>query len=139
MADLLGEKLRFIRLQRHLTQQDVAHQLSGVKRAHIGNVETNQRPPSLLLVLRLANFYEISTDYLLQDSIPIADAASHRIARSRVQSSLPTQFGAKLRHLREQQGLSQIELAQQLGLAAHAHISLLERGHHEPSIDLVIA
>jgi transcriptional regulator with XRE-family HTH domain len=31
------------------------------------------------------------------------------------------------------------ELAQRLGLAANAHISLLERGRHEPSIDLVVA
>lgn len=118
---------------------DVARQLSDVKRAHIGNVETNQRPPSLLLVLRLASFYEVSTDYLLRDTIPVGDAALYHTPHSTAQSSLPKQFGAKLRHHRKQHHLSQAELGQRLGLAAHAHISLLERGHHEPSIELVLA
>ena len=50
----------------------------------------------------------------------------------------PHLFGAKLRHLRKTHGLTQLDLSQQLALAAHAHISLLERGHSEASLDMVL-
>ena len=46
-------------------------------------------------------------------------------------------FGDKLRRLRQQRGLTQLALAQQVGLAAHTHIGKLEAGHDVPSLDLV--
>jgi len=75
----------------------------------------------------------------MHDAIPVDRVAASSVTYPITQVTLPTLFGSKLRHLRQQHHLSQIELAQLLGLAAHAHISLLERGRHEPSIDLVIA
>jgi transcriptional regulator with XRE-family HTH domain len=112
---------------------------SPTNRAHIGNVETNSRPPSLLFVLRIARLFGITTDYLLRDTIPIEVAANHTVTDPSDQTALPMLFGAKLRQLRRQHALAQTELATQLSLANNAHISLLERGHHEPSIDLVVA
>lgn len=139
MTLLFGVKLRYLRRERHWTQADLAHQLEDVGRAHVGNVETSSRPPSLLFVLRTARLFQTTTDYLVRDTIPINNAASHGLAFSPSQTALPSQFGAKLRHLRQQHGLSQVELSKQLGLSGHTHISFLERGRHEPSIDLVVA
>jgi len=139
MAHLFGAKLRYLRLERDLSQAELARQLGNLGRAHINNVEVDRRPPSLLFVLRAATLFQVPTDYLLRDIIPTEEAAAHGSAPPTTQITLPALFGAKLRHLRGQHGLSQAELARRLGLAAHAHISLLERGHHEPSIDLVVA
>ena len=48
-------------------------------------------------------------------------------------------FGEKLRHTRTRQGLSQSELARQLGLARHTHISHLEAGRRAPSLDFLLS
>src|SRR5215212_4593647 len=47
-------------------------------------------------------------------------------------------FGDKLRMLRHQRGLTQLALAQHVGLAAHTHIGKIESGHDVPSLDLII-
>jgi transcriptional regulator with XRE-family HTH domain len=51
---------------------------------------------------------------------------------------MPRLFGAKLRHLRQGQALTQSELADKLSLAAYTHISKLEGGQRVPSLHLVI-
>lgn len=52
--------------------------------------------------------------------------------------AMPQLFGEKLRTLRRQRGLTQVDLARALGLATHSHVSYLESGKSAPSLDLVI-
>jgi transcriptional regulator with XRE-family HTH domain len=47
-------------------------------------------------------------------------------------------FGSKLRHLRQQAGLTQTDLAHALSLAGHGHITNLETGQDAASLDLII-
>jgi transcriptional regulator with XRE-family HTH domain len=47
-------------------------------------------------------------------------------------------FGKKLRFLRRNHGLTQSDLAEQLGLAAHTHIAKLEANQDVPSLALVV-
>jgi DNA-binding XRE family transcriptional regulator len=47
-------------------------------------------------------------------------------------------FGDKVRMLRQQRGLTQLALAQHVGLAAHTHIGKIEAGRDVPSLDLII-
>ena len=51
---------------------------------------------------------------------------------------MPQLFGQKLRHLRHNQNLTQIELAKQLALSSYTHITKLEADQRTPSLDLVI-
>lgn len=51
---------------------------------------------------------------------------------------MPRLLGAKVRGLRQARGLTQLALAQQLGLAMHSHVAKLESGHDEPSLALVV-
>ena len=51
---------------------------------------------------------------------------------------MPDLFGAKLRFLRLQHGLSQLELAGKLDLAQQSYVSHLETGKKEPSLELVV-
>src|SRR5689334_19898315 len=117
MTRLFGAKVRYLRRKHHLTQDALAQQLGGVRRAHIGNVETNSRPPSLLFVLHVAKLYVVTTHYLLRNAIPVEVAAYHILTESLEQAALPRLFGAKLRQLRRQHALAQTELATQLNLA----------------------
>jgi transcriptional regulator with XRE-family HTH domain len=68
---LFGKKLRMLRQQRNLTQFDVSRELGLAAHAHISYLESNRKEPSIDLVLRIADFFGVTTDYLLRDSIPI--------------------------------------------------------------------
>jgi transcriptional regulator with XRE-family HTH domain len=51
---------------------------------------------------------------------------------------VPQRFGEKLRILRTKHGLTLRELAKELGLPVHTHITLVENGKREPSLKFVI-
>ena len=138
MRGQFGDKLRYLRLQRSMTQTELARHLALSSHAHVNNLEANRKAPSLNLVLRVANLFNVTTDFLLRDTIPAESPAEYRgLSSGELPSSLRL-FGLKLRHLRRQRGLTQIELSAQLALRTQAHISLLESGNSEPSAEFVL-
>lgn len=138
MPRLFGEKLRFLRHRNGITQVDLAHRVSLASYTHITKIEANQDAPSLNLVVRIAQLFGVVTDYLLRDSIPVGQIRSAAVVNE-VDAGLSTGlFGAKLRALRHQRRLTQIELMRQLGLAGQGYISNLEAGRKAPSLELVV-
>ena len=133
---VFGLKLRYLRTSRDLSQTALAQYLS-VQRAHINNLESGRRSPSIQLVCDAHDFFRVAVDYLLQDTIP----ADQPILLDD-NAVLPCQgvvvYAQRLRALRLEHELSQVVLAQRLELRTQAHISLLEHGQKEPSIRLVI-
>ena len=75
----LPEKLRELRLQKHLSQKEVAKILD-VSPSIISGYENGERTPSLENLLALSHLYKCSTDYLLGKSQstppPLIDVAS---------------------------------------------------------------
>ncbi len=47
-------------------------------------------------------------------------------------------FGEKVRHLRQQRGLSLRKCASALSLATHSHLDRIESGQAMPSADLIL-
>lgn len=138
MSRRFGEKLRLLRRRRHITQGTLARDLDLDSHAHISNLEVGRRVPSLDLILRVANLFEVTTDYLLRDSVPIEQPISFVDVFPPNQQTTLQLFGAKLRYLRIHHTMTQSELARQLALTTHAHISLLETSRSDPSLDLVV-
>jgi transcriptional regulator with XRE-family HTH domain len=62
-----GEKLRTLRMQRGMTQRDLARALGYVTSGYISEVETDKKKPSLELVLKVAQLFEVTTDQLTRD------------------------------------------------------------------------
>ena len=60
----LGDRLRKLRMVNHLRQDQVAR-LVGVERSSVSLWEGNLRQPSYTTLVRLANLYGVTTDYLL--------------------------------------------------------------------------
>lgn len=60
----LGKILQQLRNERNLKQQDVANAIHVVPAA-ISNYETGKNQPLYPILIELANFYNVSTDYLL--------------------------------------------------------------------------
>ncbi|PLS80166.1 MAG: hypothetical protein CYG59_09440 [Chloroflexi bacterium] len=63
-----GAKLRALRLQRNMTQEDLAKAVGLDSHAHVANIESGRRVPSLELVLRSAMLFDVSFEYLLWGS-----------------------------------------------------------------------
>jgi transcriptional regulator with XRE-family HTH domain len=88
-----GEKLQFLRNQRGLTQEALGSHL-GRSQAYVSKLESGHKPPTVELVIRIADLFDVSTDYLLRDSVAIVRAddtpkkSVRRIKRGRTRASL---------------------------------------------------
>jgi transcriptional regulator with XRE-family HTH domain len=137
MPRLIGEKLRHLRLQKGLTQVDLARQIGLASHSHVAKVEAGKDTVSLSLVMRIARLLGVSTDYLLRDALPIENPLAFSAS---VRSNNEAQsFASQLRRLRVQRQLSQRALARQLGLASPTYIGILEADRGKlPSLELVV-
>lgn len=60
----LNENIRHLRLIRNLSQVDLAKEL-GVTKQSISNWENNNIQPSIDMLIRVADFFSVSTDFIL--------------------------------------------------------------------------
>ena len=61
--NLFAQRLRSLRLKHGLTMQQLGAAVSSTK-ATIGNLENCNKQPSLLMVCALADYFDVSLDYL---------------------------------------------------------------------------
>ena len=71
MPRLLGDKIRYLRTQRQMTQVELAHLLGLARQGYISNLEAGRKMPSLDIVVQIADLFGVTTDYLLRDIIPV--------------------------------------------------------------------
>jgi DNA-binding XRE family transcriptional regulator len=71
MPVLLGAKLRYLRQQRQMTQEELARQLGLRRQGHVSNLEMGRKTPSLDLLVQIADLFGVTTDYLLHDAAPV--------------------------------------------------------------------
>ena len=64
---MLGNRIKILREELGLKQEELANKMS-VSPSSIGMYETNKREPNYELILKLAQFFDVSTDYLLGKS-----------------------------------------------------------------------
>ena len=64
MIAKLSTQLRELRMSKGLSQEQVA-KLIGVNKSAIAAYENDTKEPSFEVLIRLANLYRVSTDYLL--------------------------------------------------------------------------
>ncbi len=64
MISSFSSRLRQLRVRRGLRQEQVAN-LIGVNKSAISSYENAMRQPSYEILIRLANLYRVTTDYLL--------------------------------------------------------------------------
>jgi len=74
----LGEKIRALRLQRGMTVRELADALGYRGHSHISDIEHGKREPRVSFVLKVAQFFQVTTDQLLRDELEIINSASDR-------------------------------------------------------------
>ena len=62
MNDSIGQKLRLLRKEKRMTQQELADALQ-IKRATISNYEIGRRSPHLSELRRIAEYFGVGLDY----------------------------------------------------------------------------
>ena len=68
--DRLGEKLHALRTRRGLSIRQLAPEL-GVSDSYITQIELGKKTPSARLVLKIALFFNVSTDQLMRDDLEL--------------------------------------------------------------------
>jgi transcriptional regulator with XRE-family HTH domain len=71
MITRLGRKLRLLRERAGLSQTDLAPLigLSDRSKGYISEIESGKKIPPATMILRIALYFNVSTDYLLRDDI----------------------------------------------------------------------
>jgi len=64
VSSMLGQRLKSLRIERELKQIDLANML-GISRTTYTQYETEKSEPDLETLTKLANFFNVSVDYLL--------------------------------------------------------------------------
>lgn len=97
----LAVRLRQLRIDKHLRQEQVAN-LIGVTKAAVSAYENDIRQPSYNVLIRLANLYRVSTDYLLgQHDIRTLDISGLTSAEAVAISEIVASMTAKNQKLEE--------------------------------------
>ena len=67
VVSVTGDRLRFLREKIKLTQEELAEKI-GIKRDRYAKYETGENPVPGNLIVKLADLFQVSTDYLLGKS-----------------------------------------------------------------------
>lgn len=97
----LGDRLKKLRMENHLRQDQVAH-LVGVERSSVSLWESNLRQPSYTTLVRLANLYGVTTDFLLgRENDRLLDLSGLTNAEAAIISQLVATMTAQNKKLEE--------------------------------------
>ncbi len=66
-----GEKLRALRKQRAMTIIDLATALGYTANSYISELERGKKKPTTDLVFKVAKFFNVTTDQLLDDTLDV--------------------------------------------------------------------
>lgn len=64
---MLGDKVKQLRENRKLTQHELANTLN-IAQSTIGMIEGNKRPAGRKTLVKLADFFDVTVDYLLSEA-----------------------------------------------------------------------
>lgn len=121
---MFNKKLIELRKNLKLSQYELADRL-GFSRGKLANYEQGTRQPDFDTLEKIADFFDVSTDYLLgrEDS-----------QINQETSNSPTVLGKRLRSLRKEKKLTQQDLASFINVT-HVSISGYESGRRSPDTD----
>lgn len=69
VVDMLGERVKSLRKNLNKTQEEVANSI-GISRAAYSHIENNRNEPDGSTLSKIAEYYDVTTDYLLGRDVP---------------------------------------------------------------------
>lgn len=102
---MLGNTLKKLRESRGLTQQNIATRL-GIARGTYASYEINRRSPDLITLKRIAAFYNVSTDFLLNNHTQLsADKQQLLLAIEKLDDTMVKEVESYINYLESQKKL----------------------------------
>ena len=68
----MGKRIKYKRQTKNMNQEEIARQVQ-ISPSYYGNIERGNRVPSVDTLVAIANVLEVGTDFLLADSLTIAN------------------------------------------------------------------
>lgn len=118
-------QLKALRKKHKMTQKQLANAL-GIDNSSVCKYETGDVLPSHDILIKMAELFNVSTDYILDRSGRVQD-----------EDEVAATFADRLKALRCKSGISQFELAKQLNMSQQA-VAQWEAGKSEPSIEMLV-
>ena len=88
MNDSIGQKLRLLRKEKRMTQQELADALQ-IKRATISNYEIGRRSPHLSELRRIAEYFGVGLDYFgMVELHAIEQTRKHHVTRESIEETI---------------------------------------------------
>lgn len=115
---MIPERLKLLRERKNLTKTELAKQL-GMPYTTYVNYETGTREPGSDFLIKIAQFYKVSIDYIMGVQDDFDD------------SQLTTPFADRIKKAMELRGLTQTELVKRTGIGKSS-ISTYLNGEYEP-------
>lgn len=114
----LTQNLKYLREQKGLSQKDFSVAM-GLSRATVGNWETGERKPDIEMIIRLAEYFNVTLDEFvlaeLRPPIPL--------------------YATNLRYLRTKHSMTQENMADLLGYRGKQGYGAIETGKSKASVD----
>ncbi len=141
---LFLQRLKELREERNLTQNDVAVAIQTSQR-NIGRWENHSNEPSASYVIKLADFFQVSTDYLLGrtddfGNVSIQSSVPHLSEESfnkKICGGNEMPFSHRLKELRYECGLTQKEVSDAVG-STQSNLGKWENNKIQPAADMVV-
>lgn len=119
---MLGDKIKELRKGMHLTQEQLAKAI-GVSRSTIAMVEKNFQGTSRETLVKLAEYFGVSIDYLIRDTTTNFTEISNK-------DSEFVMLGDKIKNLRKGMHLTQEQLCEKIGIA-QSTLGMIESNKRE--------
>lgn len=117
---MIGTRIKQLRKQYNLSQEEFANKI-GVSQTTITAWETGKAEPASSVVVKIANYFKVSTDFILEvnDSKP------------------PFVLGSKIKQLRRSRNLNQSEFGKIFNVSQQA-VTAWETNKHIPGADTLL-
>ena len=116
-AKEIGQNIRTTRLQSNMTQPDLIARLGHGTSTWLSRIENGHQLITLTILEEIAEALEVSLDELRASNPPVSEPD-------------PQIYGPRIRALRQQQGLTQVQLLEKLGHGDGKWLSGVEHGQH---------
>ncbi len=78
---IIAKKIKELRLERNITQPQLANEV-GVAKSMISQWESEKNEPKATYIVKLANFFQVATDYLLGNSNDIGVIVNNNLSET---------------------------------------------------------
>lgn len=115
-----SEKFKELRKSRGLSQQELATYLHTSK-SSVNMYERGEREPGLEMLENIADYFNVDMDYLMGKT-----NIANKTLMMNVKPGYQTTLGERIKELRQRAGLTQEELAKEIGYSTKTSISKIE-------------